>query len=107
MNWFTKPLSKPTTIARENPASTLDELECEYRAAESRWDAAKKAVISYRAAHPRLDAVRVVNDKAILHVNTLRNSDPQLDRLCGIERSCAAARNEALRAMLRQQGKVQ
>lgn len=105
--FFTKPIAQIETVPRLNPK--LAEIELAHRAyqdAEARWTCAKEAVRQYRIAHPRPDSIWTANDAAFLHVNVLKNEDPQLTRLCGIERAAARARNEALRGWLRAQGKL-
>ena len=107
--FFTKPMAHVETVPRENPNAQLGAIEQArqaYQVAEKRWDEAKRDILRYKIAHPRPDSIWMANDAAFLHVNVLKNEDPQLTRLCGIERAASRARNEALRAWLRAQGKL-
>src|SRR5690242_11270750 len=108
-SWFTKPMEKAPIVPRENPNARFAEIEqarLAYRAAERAWDEAKLAVLRYKASHPAADSVWMANDAALVHTNALKIEPPELTRLCGIERRAAHARNEALRAWLRAQGKL-
>jgi len=100
LNFFKK--SGVTVTQPEGPAEQVATLQRDYKASEAKWSAAQRAVIQYR----RGDAVSVINGAALVHVNTLKNEDPELTRLCRIEQAAKADRNEKLRAMLRAQGKL-
>jgi hypothetical protein len=109
ISFFTRAMEQAATIPRQNPEVQLGAIEQArraYQAAERIWDEAKLAVMRYKVSHPRPDAVWTANDAALVHVNVLKNEDPQLSRLCGVERAAARARNNALRDWLRKQGKL-
>ncbi len=107
MNRFTTPTDESKTIPRPNPDASLLEVREAYRRAEARWDIAKINILNFKRSHPAPDAVQIFDGKAVITcVNTLKNENPQLRRLCAIEQAAKAERNEKLRAMLRAQGKL-
>src|SRR5437879_6338218 len=98
ISFFTRPMQEIETVPRENPNAQLAAIEQArqaYQAAERIWDEAKRDILRYKVAYPRADSIWTANNAAFLHVNVLKNEDPHLTRLCGIERARAAARNEA------------
>jgi hypothetical protein len=97
MSWFTRNETIETVIERTpGDAQVFETAVTEYRSAEAAWDQAKLNVRRYKIEHPKLDAVQVFNDRAVVRVNTLKNSDPQLNRLCAIEAEAKRVRNEKL-----------
>ena len=92
--------SEAVTAQLDDSAARLAELD--YKASQAKWSAAQRAVIQHR----RGDAAFVINGAVLVHVNTLKNEDPELTRLCRIEQAAKQDRNEKLRAMLFLQGKL-
>lgn len=98
MTWFTRPLSKPVTVPRQNPASASDELQIieeEYQRAEKEFFEAGRAVLAYERENPSTDAVMLVGSKAFNRVNALW-LNPRLSELCHAREQARLKRNELL-----------
>lgn len=80
----------------ENSPSQLAEVEREYQRAEAEFDLAKRAVLDYRITNPTPDSVHVINNAALVHVNTLKNEDPMLSALCAEKERARKLRNSLL-----------
>jgi len=84
VNWFTKPLDRPTTVPHANPTSPSDEVEAvqeQYQKAEREFSDACRAVFTYQREHPQADVVMRVGSRAFNRVNG-SGLNPTFSLLC-------------------------
>lgn len=94
----------PTETALSSDEALLAETEKEYREAEAAFNQACRAVLLHRKQHPTADAVMVINDRALMRLNSMK-FNPELARLCAVRARTLTLRNQLLarRANLRRE----
>src|SRR6266581_1210044 len=87
MTFFTRLLSKPTTVPHQNPVSTeieLEQVEQDLREAKSLFDIASADRRGYQIMHPVLDAISVIRGNGFVRVAAMKEH-PDFGRLCFAE----------------------